>query len=279
MKKRVAVYISLLASLINADATAQHKTMQSEISNREVTLSPQIREQTHRPPAAPLPQNIMQQFLSHNMVATEAELDAAPYVLGGQEGRLLVALGDDFYARGDFIRSHITYGIYRPGQSYLDPATGELFGVHAKQVGSARIKQINGSIATLTATGSSAELRRQDRLFLRQDHGRVTAVSPRSLDNVIEGQVLAVPEGLRKAGFLDIVALNRGTRHGLSNGATMVVYQAGNSINDPITDQRMRLPDERIGLLTVFYTYEKMSFGLVMAADRPLTVGDRVSNP
>ena len=129
------------------------------------------------------------------------------------------------------------------------------------------------------AAQAQQELRRQDRLFLRQDHGRVTAVSPRSLDNVIEGQVLAVPEGLRKAGFLDIVALNRGTRHGLSNGATMVVYQAGNSINDPITDQRMRLPDERIGLLTVFYTYEKMSFGLVMTADRPLTVGDRVSNP
>jgi len=279
MKKRVAVYISLLASLINTDAAAQRKTMKSEISNREVTLSPQIREQAHRPPAAPLPQNIMQQFLSHNMVATETELEAAPYVLGGQEGRLLVALGDDFYARGDFTHNHLTYGIYRSGQPYLDPATGELFGVHAKQVGSARIKHINGSIATLTAIGSSAELRRQDRLFPRQDPSRVTAVYPRSLDHVIEGQVLAVPEGLRKAGFLDIVALNRGTRHGLSNGATMVVYQTGNSITDPITDQRMGLPDERIGLLRVFYTYENMSFGLVMAADRPLTIGDRVSNP
>ena len=102
--------------------------------------------------------------------------------------------------------------------------------MHAKQVGSARIKHINGSIATLTAIGSSAELRLQDRLFPRQDPSRVTAVYPRSLDHVIEGQVLAVPEGLRKAGFLDIVALNRGTRNGLNKGATMGVYQAGNSI-------------------------------------------------
>jgi len=278
MKKRVAVYISLLAALINTDAAAQHKTMKSEISNREVTLSPQIREQTRQSPSAPLPQDIIQQFLSHNVVTTRGEIDAAPYVLGGQEGRLLVAQGDDFYARGDFTSNQHIYGIYRPGQPYIDLATGELFGVHAKQVGSARIKQINGSIATLVATGSSAELRRQDRLFPRQARSRATAVYPRSLDHVIEGQVLAVPEGLRKAGFLDIVALNRGTRHGLSKGATMGVYQAGNSINDPITDQRMRLPDERIGLLTVFYTYENMSFGLVMEADRPLTVGDRVSN-
>ena len=87
--------------------------------------------------------------------------------------------------------------------------------------------QINGSIAILIATGSSAELGRQDRLFSRQDHSRATAVYPRSLDNVIEGQVLAVPEGLRKAGFLDIVALNRGTRHSLSKGATMGGVSSG----------------------------------------------------
>ena len=51
MKKRIAIYISLLAALINAGATAQ----QAEISNREVTLSPQIREQTRQSPSAPLP--------------------------------------------------------------------------------------------------------------------------------------------------------------------------------------------------------------------------------
>ena len=92
MKKRVAVYISLLAALINAGATAQ----QAEISNREVTLSPQIREQTRQSPSAPQPWDIIQQFLSHNVVITRGEIDAAPYVLGGQEGRLLVAQGDDF---------------------------------------------------------------------------------------------------------------------------------------------------------------------------------------
>ena len=161
------------------------------------------------------------------MAITRGEIDAAPYVLGDQQGRLLVAQGDDFYVRGDFTSNQHIYGIYRPGQPYLDHATGELFGVHAKQVGSARIKQINGSIAILIATGSSAELGRQDRLFSRQDHSRATAVYPRSLDNVIEGQVLAVPEGHRKAGFLDIVALNRGTRHSLSKGATMGGVSSG----------------------------------------------------
>jgi hypothetical protein len=41
----------------------------------------------------------------------------------------------------------------------------------------------------------------------------------------------------------------------------------------------VHLPDERIGVMIVFYTYEKMSFGLVMQVDRQLDVGDLVRNP
>ena len=41
----------------------------------------------------------------------------------------------------------------------------------------------------------------------------------------------------------------------------------------------VRLPDERIGLLMVFDTYEKMSFALVMEADRQIDLGDLLRNP
>lgn len=50
-------------------------------------------------------------------------------------------------------------------------------------------------------------------------------------------------------------------------------------IKDRTADERIRLPDERIGLLMVFSTYDKMSFGLVMQADRQLDIGDLVRNP
>jgi hypothetical protein len=39
------------------------------------------------------------------------------------------------------------------------------------------------------------------------------------------------------------------------------------------------LPDERAGLLMVFRTFEKTAFGLVLEADRPLAVSDKVRNP
>ncbi len=39
------------------------------------------------------------------------------------------------------------------------------------------------------------------------------------------------------------------------------------------------LPDERGGLVMIFRAFEKMSYGLVLSADRPLAVNDVVKNP
>jgi hypothetical protein len=39
------------------------------------------------------------------------------------------------------------------------------------------------------------------------------------------------------------------------------------------------MPDTRAGLLMVFRTFEKMSYGLVMKSNRPLVILDRVSDP
>jgi len=91
--------------------------------------------------------------------------------------------------------------------------------------------------------------------------------------------VLNVEGGVRNAGALDVVALNRGDRDGVQAGDTLAIYKQGEMIKDRVAGERIRLPDERIGLLMVFYTYEKMSFGLVMQADRQLDIGDLVRNP
>ena len=42
---------------------------------------------------------------------------------------------------------------------------------------------------------------------------------------------------------------------------------------------RMKLPDERAGLLMVFRTFEHMSYALVLDVNQPVKIGDRVTNP
>ena len=41
----------------------------------------------------------------------------------------------------------------------------------------------------------------------------------------------------------------------------------------------VKLPDEKAGLMMVFRTFEKVSFGLIMKATSALHVGDQIRNP
>jgi hypothetical protein len=102
---------------------------------------------------------------------------------------------------------------------------------------------------------------------------------PRAPETAITGSVMHMEEGVRNAGALDVVALNRGDRDGLQSGDTLAIFKRGELVKDRVAGERVRLPDERIGLLMVFDTYEKMSFALVMEADRQIDLGDLLRNP
>ena len=264
-----------LISLVYIDGKPRLQVNRS----REYKLSPQIRTVDHQQAIAALPLDTIDNFLSKSRVTSSTELNAAPYVLGGYERRLLMGMGDDFYARGDFTDNQLNYGIYRRGDPYIEPSTGEVLGLRAEDVGSAKVKAVKDSIATLGATRSVGEIRFKDCLLSHEQRSLVSPFYPRAPKDKVAGVVLNVEGGVRNAGALDVVALNRGNRDGLQAGDTLAIYKEGEMIKDRIADERIRLPDERIGLLMVFSTYEKMSFGLVMQADRQLDIGDLVRNP
>ena len=151
--------------------------------------------------------------------------------------------------------------------------------MRAKSVGIAQVKVVKDDIATLGTTYAQGEIRVRDRLLPREDRILPPTFYPRAPEGQINGSVLSVEGRVRNAGLLDVVALNRGDRDGLQIGDTLAIYKAGEQVKDPVTKKRVRLPDERVGLLMVFYTYQKMSFGLILEADRQLDIGDLVRNP
>ncbi len=246
---------------------------------RDEKLSPSIRTEDRGGAISALPLDIIDKFLSKNRVTNRAELKAAPYVLGGYERRLLMGMGDDFYARGDFAQNQLNYGVYRPGDAYIDPVSGEVLGIRAVDIASARMKAVKKDIGTLGVIRSEGEIRLRDRLLNPEERALPPVFHPRAPGQEIRGQVINIEGGVRNAGALDVVSINRGDRESLKIGDTLAIFKAGEVVKDPVTTQQVRLPDERIGLVMVFYTYQKMSFGLVMEADRQLDVGDLVRNP
>jgi nucleoid-associated protein YgaU len=245
---------------------------------RNVKLSPGVKVLPHAAAIPALPLDIINNFLSRNRIVTQEEVDAAPYVVAGHEKRLLSGVGDTFYARGQFDETP-AYGLYRIGKPYIDPETEELLGLRAQDIGSAKLKTVDADIGTLLATRTVEEVRVGERLLPHEERRLESTFYPSAPEDTVEGVIMAVEGGISQVGHLDVVAINRGEREGLAPGNVLAIYKQGETVTDKVAKEKITLPDERGGLLMIFRTFEKMSYGLVLSADRPLAVNDVVKNP
>lgn len=226
-----------------------------------------------------IPLDAIDTFLSDSRIVLPGELEAAPYVLAGAHSRLIVGAGDFLYARGDFANGVPVYGVYRRGDAYVDPETDEVLGIQARNIGTVKVKSIDGDIATSTVTRTTEEIRIKDRLLPREERSIDSSFFPSPPAEQVEAIILAVEGGLSQVGKMDVVVLNRGEREGLKPGNVLAVYKRGALTRDPVAEEVVKLPEEKAGLLMVFRTFEKLSFGLVLEAELPLATMDIVRNP
>lgn len=245
-----------------------------------IKLSPHVRSTPIADAIPTIPLSAINSFLLTNRVVdTESEFTNAAHVLAGDNERVLGGMNDQVYARGQMDPNQSIYNIFRKGKAYLDPKTHEMLGINADDVGSAKVLALNADIATMRVTRSSQEVRPGDRLFVSEERPITSNFQPSPPSGPIEGLILDVPRGVSQIGAMDVVVINKGTREGLVPGNVLAVYQTGEVVRDPVKGDTVRVPDERAGLLMVFRTYNKLSYGLVLNATRSLSVNDKVRNP
>ncbi len=96
----------------------------------------------------------------------------------------------------------------------------------------------------------------------------------------VNGQIISVlGEGVTQIGQYNAVVINRGEVDGIVTGNVLAIYQAGEYVRDTVNYAPVKLPDERAGLMMVFRTFEKVSYALVLEAERSMGIHDRVTNP
>ncbi len=247
--------------------------------NADGKLSPKIRVQQNSDAISTIPLDRINSFLSHSLVVDVADLKKAPYLLAGPQKRIVVGAGDTAYARGKFSESLTNYGVYRQGEVFFDPNTKEVLGVHALGVGSVSVQSFKGDIATVGVIRANEEIRIGDRLLLSEDRPMTSTFYPSSPENDIQGIIIAVEGGVTQVGKYNVVMINLGEREGIKVGNVLAIYKKGELVVDRVSGGKVALPDERAGLLMVFRTFKKMSFGLVLEADRQLSVGDLAITP
>ena len=273
------IYPGDVLSLVYIDG--QPRLMLNRGASRgTIKLSPQIRStpMVQAIPTIPL-EKINSFLLSNRIVDDAAEFEGAPYVVAGNAERVVSGAGDRVYARGDFSAGEAAYGLFRQGKTYVDPETKEVLGINADDIGTGEVVAEEGDIATLVLRRSTQEVRIGDRLFATEERAVNSTFMPSEPASPIDGVILDVPRGVTQVGNFDVVTLNKGSRDGLAEGHVLAVYKTGETVRDRITGEPVKIPDERSGLLMVFRTYERLSYGLILTASRQLAVLDKVRNP
>ncbi|MBU0901220.1 MAG: LysM peptidoglycan-binding domain-containing protein [Gammaproteobacteria bacterium] len=249
-------------------------------SRGTIKLSPQIRSTPMAEAIPAIPLEAINSFLLSNRIVDKPEqFLGAPYIVAGNAERVVSGAGDRVYARGSFDQAAPAYGIFRQGKTYTDPETKEFLGINADDIGSGQIVAEEGDVGTMELTRSTQEVRLGDRLFATEERAINSTFMPSEPEGEINGVILDVPRGVTQIGQFDVVTINKGARDGLKEGNVLAIYKTGETVRDRITGDSVKIPDERSGLLMVFRTYEKLSYGLVLGASRSLELMDKVRNP
>jgi len=94
---------------------------------------------------------------------------------------------------------------------------------------------------------------------------------------------------VNEGGRNSIVTINRGTNDSVESGHVLAIYREGGMVKNPKYDKdkkdesseppQLKLPNERVGLMMVFRTFDRISYGLVMQASEPINALDIVQTP
>jgi hypothetical protein len=219
----------------------------------------------------------IQVFLTRPLIVEEQGLKTNPRIVATQDGRVYLSRGDLAYVRGLSNDSAADWHVYRPAKPLLDPVTRLPIAWETLYVGAAQLVR-KGDPATFRIQGAAEEIGEGDRL-MPAERAQVPLVAPHPPGAPVEGRIVAVHRGVDQVGKLSVVALSVGKQQGIDVGTVLAVQLTGREILDRETKERIRLPNEPIGQLLVFRSFDRVSYGLVVAASQAISVGATVTNP
>lgn len=242
-----------------------------------VKLDPKVRVEDLDAAIATIPLHAINQFLVKPQVITKDELAEAPYIIGTPDDRLLAATGSKIYVRGITNNHNSSYLVVRPGREFKNKA-GEVLGYEAEYLADAALLTA-GDPATLRIVKSSREVFKGDNLLVGQDVAFLQNFHPRPPESKVDGQIIAVVDGVARVGQFQVVVLDLGRQEGIERGHTLAVKQTGKMVNDSYAQEEVQLPAERSGLAMVFRVFDRVSYAIIMQADRSIHRWDLVTTP
>jgi hypothetical protein len=281
-------------------------------TTKTVKLEPGIIEEPLEKKAIPtISPDIITPFLTRPLIIEKEGLKNAPIIIGGPDNRVVYSAGTKVYINKIDPGSNIHWQLYRPGKTLTDPDTKSILGIEANYLGDINITKY-GEPATAMIITAKEEVFVKDKLVEAPETIQQSFV-PHAPDTHMIGRIVSIYGGLAETGRNSIVTINLGKDNGIEPGHVLSINRLGRYIsknpdekkseekftlkelqapdkepkvetpdpkNDPSKNPKLiKLPNERVGLLMVFRTFNKLSYGLVMQASEAINDSDLVETP
>lgn len=268
--------------------------------NETVKLEPSARVETLEKEAIQtISPHIITPFLTQPLLIENDALLTAPRIIAGPDNRVILSPGTRVYINEIEEEKGAHWDIYRPGNPLIDPDTKKVLATEAMHLGDLNIIRF-GKPATADIHAVKEEVFVKDRLIAAHTEIQDRFV-PHAPDTQVNGRILriygGVAGGIAEAGPNSVVAINLGEQDGLEIGHVLAISRYGRIIRDseytpsdnmPADDKakklalapdEVKLPDERVGLLMIFRTFDRVSYGLIMRASSSVFTLDAVHTP
>jgi hypothetical protein len=263
-----------------------------------------------------IPLSAVEPFLKQFTVVDDVQ--SLPYVIGLEDDRIYSTAGQLAYVRGlagaqpgqvvDISRPVHRFGggnyANDAGRSPLDyrgelthshwgnppgfgEAGGEFLGEELQVHATGEVTQVQGETAVVVLREEGREIRVGDRVMPSEAQPYDLQFLPRAPDSVPENaRILSVADGIVSGPHL-VVAISAGARDGIRNGHTLSIWHPGALRQDTVKHgnlmsakaDEVQMPDDFVGHLMVFRTFDKVSYALVMNGIRPVSQGDLLKHP
>lgn len=245
-----------------------------------VKLSPGMKIEKGKSPIPPIPLALIKPFLTKSRVMTKTQFLKAPYVIAHQGEHLISTRGSQIYVRGLNNRHRTRFVVLHREEDYIDPLTKDYLGTEARYVATVELESY-ADPATFKVLAARGVINDGDRLFPLENTASLTQFIPQVPKRKVDAQIIAILRSISQVGRFNIVALNYGTSIGARSGQVLTIWKTGGVIHDKYTqgdDDKVRLPNKKIGKLMIFKTFSNVSYALVMEASQAVRLLDRVTS-
>lgn len=292
---------------LNSQREAVSSAGTTQVQNYSTTsaaikLTPKVRRIAKADKAIPaVALAAIEPFLSEEHLLAAEQLESLPYVLGGKENVKNAVSGHLLYVQGELDQT-LRYGIYRQGEVYEDPQSGDILGYEAVLVAEAKVlpPAMVGEqhISRIEVQKSRREVKQGDRLIpLPSQSVYPVFFQLQSPDTVVSGVIVDSASEWREFAKGEIVLLNQGQNAQLQPGHLLGIFRPSPAVVDfgdkpsyPEDSDKLQrilhevagsadeMPTELVGQLMIVKVSEHSSFAMILRTEQPVRVGDLIGN-